>query len=102
MGDQTSMITTEINDQGYHLVDSVTGERRSFTDRKEFARASLVEILKNAEEIDAGLAQLQRSYLRPRPVQALGSPAEAAKLLGGHRRDYEGMFRDPGPVVHVR
>jgi hypothetical protein len=61
------MITTEIDSSGYHLVDSQTGERRTYTDQKEFAHASLVEILKHRDEIDAGLARLHASYDRSTP-----------------------------------
>lgn len=86
------MITTQIDASGHHLIDSTTGERRSFSDQREFARDYLIEILRHSEQVEEGLRRLQGLYTGPRPVQPLNSPEEAAQAYGGDTRDYEGLF----------
>src|SRR4051812_14399303 len=72
----------------YIIDDTTTGETRRFEDQPSWLLASLVELLRGTERIEAGLADLQAMHERPVPY--IATPEKAVELLGGHPRDYDG------------
>lgn len=79
----------------YIISDSATGSIRTYKDRRSFEHAALTLILNHSEEVEAGLARLQASYERPRPI--LKTPEEAAFVFGGSPENYTDMFPSSAP-----
>ena len=68
-------------DGAYVTTDTQTGETRSYTDRTEWVRDSLVAILKHTAAIEEGLTRLLNDVERP-AIQSEPQADEDIEILG--------------------